>query len=120
MIDQFREIIGVGVHIIPVPSLVRAPMASSVDSDTSITIRSHKKHLVLKGVRRERPSVVEDDRLSGAPILVIHVHAIFRFDRTHIGTSLLIYVRSERKPARRSSTIAAGCSHAAKCAPFRM
>src|SRR5688572_24445742 len=83
LIDKFSEIIGVSVHIVPVPSLVRAPVAPSVDSDTAIAVRCHKKHLVLKGVRSKRPPMIEDDRLPGAPIFVIHVHAVFHCDRTH-------------------------------------
>ena len=69
--DELREVVGVGVHVVAVPRLARPAMAAAVMGDAAIAARRQKEHLVLEGVRAERPAVAEDDRLSAAPVLVV-------------------------------------------------
>ena len=71
--DQLREIIGVGVHVVAVPRLARSAMAATVMGDAAIAARGQIKHLVLKGVRAQRPAVAEDHGLSAAPVFVIDI-----------------------------------------------
>src|SRR2546426_12217164 len=79
--DQLREIVGVGVHFVPTPRLARSAMTAAVVCDTAVAVGAQKHHLVLPGVRAQRPSMAEDDGLSLAPVLVIDLRAVFGCDR---------------------------------------
>jgi hypothetical protein len=46
-------------------------MAAPVVGDAAIATRGEKEHLVFERVGGERPAMAENDRLTGAPILVI-------------------------------------------------
>ena len=46
--------------------------------DAAVAASGQKEHLVFEGVRAERPAMAEDDGLSGAPVLVIDLRAVFR------------------------------------------
>ena len=60
--------------------------------DTAIAARSETEHLVFERVRGKGPAMAEDNGLSGAPILVIDLSAIFGGDRAQI--SLMTFFRS--------------------------
>jgi hypothetical protein len=89
--DELGEIVGVRIHVVAIPRLIRASVPASIDGDAPISIRRHKEHLILKGVGGKRPTVIENDRLSGTPIFVIHIHAIFGRDNTHIYLLMNLY-----------------------------
>src|SRR5258707_706474 len=86
-LDQGRQVIGIRVHLVPVPRLTGPAVATSIMSNTTISVRGKKEHLVLKGVRRQRPAVAKDNRLSAAPVLIIYfnIRRIFftNFDKWH-------------------------------------
>src|SRR5947208_16093169 len=48
-------------------------MAAAVMSDAAISVGRKKEHLVLEGVRAQRPPMAEDDGLSAAPVLVVQL-----------------------------------------------
>ena len=81
LLDQFREIVGVGVHVVAVPRLARAAMAAAIMGDAAIAARREEEHLVLEGVGAERPAMAEDDRLSRAPVLVVNLRPVLGGDR---------------------------------------
>ena len=87
--DERREIVGVGVHVVAVPGLARAAVAAAVMGDAAIAAGGQEEHLVLEGVRAQRPAVAEDDGLSAAPVLVIDLRAVFGRDRGHWINSFL-------------------------------
>src|SRR5712691_1133381 len=58
-------------------------MTTAVMGDTTVPIRGQEEHLVLKCIRRQRPPVAEDDRLSCSPIFVVDLRSIFCCDSTH-------------------------------------
>ena len=68
LLDQLREVVGVRVHVVAGPRLARTSVAAAVMRDAAKATRSEKEHLVFKRIRRERPAVAEDHRLSGAPV----------------------------------------------------
>src|SRR6266508_4294479 len=68
-----REVIGVGVHFVAVPWLARPAMPATVVGDTAVSAGGKKHHLVLPGVRAQRPAMAEDHGLSAAPVLVINI-----------------------------------------------
>ena len=71
--DERREVVGVGVHVVAVPGLARAAVAAAVMGDAAVAAGGQEEHLVLQGVRAERPAVAEDDGLSAAPVLVVEL-----------------------------------------------
>ena len=58
-------------------------MAATVVGDATVSVLRQKEHLVFKGVGVERPAVTEDDRLTGSPVLVIDLRAVFGRESTH-------------------------------------
>jgi hypothetical protein len=82
-LDEFREVVGVGVHVVAGPRLARTPVAAAIMGNTAVAARGQEEHLVFKGVRTERPAVAEDHRLPGAPILVVDLRTVRRRDRAH-------------------------------------
>src|SRR6476659_10015164 len=70
-------------------------MATAIVGNAAIAIRGKEVHLVLKGVRRQWPAVTEDNRLSGAPILIVNLCSILRCDSAHNTLSFLL-CRSRR------------------------
>ena len=84
-LGQRREVVGVCVHVVAVPGLARAPVAATIVRDAPVAAGGQKEHLVLEGVRAQRPAVTEDDRLSLAPVLVIDLSSVLGRDRVHEG-----------------------------------
>src|SRR6202011_808066 len=88
-LDQRREIVSVGVHIVPVPGLTRAAVTATIVGDASISARRQKEHLVLERVGRERPAMAEHYRLSTTPVVVVNVCTVFGRDGAHISRSFV-------------------------------
>ena len=78
--DECREIVGVGIHVVAVPGLAGSAMTATVMSDRAIAMGGYEEHLVVPGVRVERPPVTEDDRMPRAPVLVIDFSGVLRGD----------------------------------------
>src|SRR5580692_4389301 len=87
LFSQHCEIVGVGVHVVAVPGLAGAAVASPVVRDDSIAALAEEQHLSIPIVRGERPSVAEHYGLTRAPVLVINLRTVFCGNRWH--TSLL-------------------------------
>src|SRR5439155_427731 len=49
-------------------------MAAAVMSDAAISAGRQKEHLVLEGVRAQRPPMAEDHGLSATPVLVVEIY----------------------------------------------
>src|SRR6185369_15748158 len=105
LFDQLIQICGIGIHVIAVPSLVRSSVSSSVNSNAAVTIRGHEKHLIFKCIGRKRPSMIEQGRLSFAPVLVVHRHPIFRSDSAHSFTSIFLFPKYEASPGTSLSAL---------------
>src|SRR6185437_15927769 len=56
-------------------------------SDDSIAVLCEEKHLACPRLRRQRPAVAEDNRLAGAPILVVDLSAVLGCDSGHFSAS---------------------------------
>src|ERR1700689_4580550 len=70
--------------------LGRAAMAPAIVSNHSIAALEEKQHLSIPIVRRKRPSVMEHDRLAGAPILVIDLCSVFGFEERKNSSSFCL------------------------------
>src|SRR5262249_18413186 len=77
------EIVGVCVHLIAVPRLTRPAVTAAIVSDTAVSARGQKNHLVFPCVRAQRPAVAENHGLSLSPVLLINVRSVFRRDHAH-------------------------------------
>jgi len=79
--DERRKVVGIGVHVVVIPGLVRSAMAAAVMRDTAVSMGGQKHHLVFPGVRAQGPAMAEDDGLSLAPVFVVHLRAVLGRDR---------------------------------------
>jgi len=80
LLDDRSEIVGVGVHVVAVPGLARAAMAAPVVRDRAVTMGRDEHQLVVPRVGVQRPTMTEDDRLAGSPVLVEQFGAVSRRD----------------------------------------
>ena len=81
--DQLGKVIGIGIKIVAVPGLAGAAMAATVMGDGAVDARGEKKHLVLEGIRAQRPAVAEHNRLSLAPVVEIDLGSVFAVECRH-------------------------------------
>jgi hypothetical protein len=68
---QFRQIVRVVIHVMPVGSLRRAAVTPAIMGDDPIALAQEENQLRVPVVRGQRPAMGEDDGLTTAPILVI-------------------------------------------------
>src|SRR6478609_240698 len=73
MRSQSRKIIGVMIHVMAVAGLSGPSVATPVMGDDAIAVFEEEEHLRIPVVRRQRPTVAEDNGLSTAPVFVIDV-----------------------------------------------
>ena len=83
LLDEFRKVVGVRVHVIPVPGLGRPSVTAPVVGDGAIPVGRHEEQLLVPCVGVEWPAVAEDDWLTRAPILVEDLRSVFGADGWH-------------------------------------
>jgi hypothetical protein len=88
--DKSQEIVCISIHVVAAARLARAPVTAPVVGDASITIPGKKKHLILKGIGRQRPAMTEDYWLSRAPVVVVNLRSVFCRDRAHFNPFFLV------------------------------
>jgi hypothetical protein len=81
--DEFGGIGGVVFHVVAVPYLGRPAMATTVVGDDAITFPDKVKHLRIPIVGAQGPTVMEDDRLTVAPVLVKDLGAVLGSNSAH-------------------------------------
>jgi hypothetical protein len=86
-LHQGRQIVGVSVHVVAIPGLAGTAVAAAIVRDAPKSAWHQKIHLIFESVGRERPAMAENYRLSGAPILVIDLGAVFGGKRGHVMSS---------------------------------
>lgn len=82
-LEEFRQIVGIRVHIVAIPRLTRPAVAATIVRDAAVAVGRKKEHLRFPGVCAQRPAVTEDDRLTRAPVLVIDLRFVPSSDRAH-------------------------------------
>src|SRR5271154_4895014 len=83
MLHQGGAIRRIGVHVVAEIGLGRPSMATAVMRDNSISAQQKEKHLAVPIVRAQRPAVVEHNRLTCSPILVVDLRAVLHSDAAH-------------------------------------
>jgi hypothetical protein len=81
--DQFGEVVRIGVQVIAIPGLVRAPMASAIVCDAPVSAGGQENHLVFPSIGAQGPAVTEDDWLAFSPILEVDLRTIFGCESRH-------------------------------------
>src|SRR6516165_5004984 len=79
MIGDRLQIVGIMIHIMSVAGLSRATMSAPIGRNDAIAFAEEEKHIRVPIVRRQRPTMAEDNRLTAAPILVINVDVLSVF-----------------------------------------
>src|SRR4051812_26809505 len=82
-LDQFSEIIRVRRQIIALPRLRRPAASSPIMRNRAVAGVCDELELRIPSVRRQRPAMAEDDRLTASPVLVKDLSAICGSDETH-------------------------------------
>src|SRR5512133_189698 len=72
-----RKIVSVGVHVVAIPALIRSSMTATIMRNATKTIRTQEYHLVLPGIRVQRPTMTEDYGLPIAPVFIKYFCTIF-------------------------------------------
>ena len=85
MLDHREGVGGIMVHVVAVADLGGAAVAAPVMGHHAVAVLHEEQHLRVPVVRRQRPAVVEHDRLGvlGTPILVEDLDAVFGGDERH-------------------------------------
>src|SRR3546814_3862758 len=63
MLDQRRQVVGVGIHLVAVPGLAGAAVAAAIMANGAIALGGEGHHLRLPGIGTEGPAVAEHHRL---------------------------------------------------------
>src|SRR5271168_295234 len=103
MLGNSRSVGCIMVHVVTVADLRRTAMAASVVGDDAEALGVEEQHLRVPVVRAEGPTVMKDEGLTVAPILVIDFDAVLRFDKAHVTHSLNVLFGS-RAAERRQTT----------------
>ena len=94
-VDQLGHVVGILVHVVAVPGLVRTAMAAAVMGDNAVAVSAEEHHLGVPGVGRERPAMREQDRLPIAPVLIENLRAVLGGDHAHGVRSFRFAVTTE-------------------------
>jgi hypothetical protein len=76
MIGDGLQIVSIMIHVMAIPGLRRATMSAPVGCYDAETFAKEEKHLRVPIICRERPSVAENDRLTGSPIFIIDLDVL--------------------------------------------
>src|SRR5439155_26485061 len=79
-LEQFQKIVRIRVHVVAIPWLTGAAMHATVVPNAAVPVGRQEKHLRFPGIRSQRPSVAEYDRLAGAPVFEINLCPVLRSD----------------------------------------
>ena len=82
-LDEFGNVGGVGIHVVPIDRLRGTAVPAAIMGDYPITVVQKEHHLRVPVVCGERPAMVEEERLTCAPILKVNLRAVFHCDRVH-------------------------------------
>ncbi|MCY1539611.1 hypothetical protein D9M68_752060 [compost metagenome] len=103
VVHHRRHVVGVMIHVVAVPHLAGAAVATAVVGHHAKTPGQEVQHLRIPVVRAERPAVMEVDHLGvfRPPVLVEDLDSILRGDVPHVRASCVMW-RWQSVCARRS------------------
>src|ERR1700735_5212108 len=83
MVHQGGAIGRIGVHVVTEIGLGRPSMATTVMRNDAVSAQLEEQHLAVPIVCAERPAVVEHDRLTFSPILVVDLCTVLHCNAAH-------------------------------------
>src|SRR5690606_19921170 len=91
VLDHTSDVGRVVIHVVPVADLAGSTVTAPVVGYHSISAFDEVQHLVVPVIRRQWPTVVEDDWLRGlgTPVLIEDLDAVFGCDGAHDRCSFL-------------------------------
>ena len=99
---QFGDVGGIGVHLVAGRGLAGPAVAAAVMRDDPVALVQEEQHLVVPVVGAQRPAVVEDDGLTGAPVLVENLSTVLGRDHAHrVFLGLMVGLRFDFRLFRR-------------------
>ncbi len=87
---KFGNVGRIGVHVVAAHRLSGTTMPAPIMGNYSITVPQEEHHLGVPVVGRQRPSVMKEERLTRAPILVINLRAVVHCKGIHVSFSCLV------------------------------
>src|SRR5438445_13316298 len=87
---ECRDIGGIGVHLVADIRLGRAAMAAPIVGDDAVALCQEEQHLGVPVVAAQWPAMMEDDGLTGSPVLVENLRAVLGGDRAAAGSGLCL------------------------------
>jgi len=99
-LQELREVVGIGVHVVSAPWLTRSPMTATVMGNAPKTVGAQKQHLRFPTIGIEGPTVAEHHRLSAAPVFVVDFCSVFDGHHTHGYLHCSLFLQSTRNPLR--------------------
>src|ERR1700733_12890887 len=106
MLDQGGAVGRVGVHVVAEICLGRPAMATTVMRDDAVSVQPEEQHLAAPIVRAEGPAVVEHNRLTCSPILVVDLCTVLHCDAAHESFSCRFVCSCSLMPDIRLATVA--------------
>ncbi|MNT31117.1 hypothetical protein D3C72_1669420 [compost metagenome] len=91
MVDYGRNVIGIVIHVVPVPDLTGSPVAASVMCNDPVAVGQEKEHLRIPVVRTEWPTVMKEDHsgIARPPVFVKDLNTVLRSDIPHVRISCM-------------------------------
>src|ERR1700681_4004878 len=83
LFNQLVYVSSVCVHLVAGNGLCGSSMSATVMSDHAVSPVEKEHHLSVPVVCRERPAMVEEQRLASAPVLEVNLCSVLRRDRRH-------------------------------------
>ncbi|MNS96768.1 hypothetical protein D3C72_1310830 [compost metagenome] len=74
--DHRGEIVGIVIHVIALPRLAGAAMATAIMRHGAETRAGHEQHLRLPAIGTQRPAMTEHHGPTRSPILVVELRAV--------------------------------------------
>src|ERR1700685_156140 len=90
LFDERGQVIRVSIHLVAIPRLAGAAVASAVVGNGAIAFLGEKQHLRVPRVRIQWPSMREHRGWSSSPVFEVDFRSVFRGDRIHFRFSLII------------------------------
>src|SRR6185503_9743372 len=88
LLNQLVYVCRVSVHLVAGVRLGLASMSTPIMSDDAKSLVKKEHHLAVPVVSGQGPTMVKEERLSFAPVLVIDLRSVLRCDCAH---SSLLY-----------------------------
>ena len=74
---EFGDVGSVGVHVVADRGLCGTAVPAAIMGDDAVAVAQEEHHLGVPVVCGKRPAMVKEERLTGAPILVVNLCAVF-------------------------------------------